>query len=209
MTESGTPPPEMAPWPGATPAAVPPRAAVPGSVTAAAVILFVGAALTGLFGIILLVFGGLFSSMGDFFETIPTSEPIPEGSIGAMMDMALILFIAISVILLIVAVAQLVAGIGLLRRRGWARILGMVLSVLALLLFAIGLVASVLQLLNPSVAVMLEPMPGFEGFPQPTEEVLIASAIQGAILGLILNALFAGAYAFVLFVLIRRGEVFR
>jgi hypothetical protein len=148
---------------------------VPGSITAAAVLLLVMATLTGLFGTIMLLTGLL--------STLPTMvwEPGFEG----FSRMAQVFMVGFAVILLLLATAHLAAGVGLLRRRGWARILGLVLAVLGLLIFALGVAGSAVALVQP--------------WPL---------ALSGTIVGLVLTAIIGVFYAFVLIVLMRRGDVF-
>ena len=95
-------------------------------------ILFIALGLLGLVGVLViaLVFGGaagIVSVAADDPEATAIAVPI-LGTVGT----------AIGVFILIISLPDIVAGIGLLERRPWARILGIVLSLLGLLNFPFG-----------------------------------------------------------------------
>lgn len=185
------PPPADIPQPAAS---VVPRP-VPGSITAAAVLLLVMATLTGLFGAIMLL-TGLLSSPVMLWD--PMMGRPDQPGFEAFRQMAQVFMVGFAAILLLLAAAHVAAGVGLLRRRGWARILGLVLAVLGLLVFALGVAGSAVALVQPW------PL-GTDGL---SLEAVRAAALSGTIVGLVMTAIIGAFYAFVLIVLMRRGDVF-
>jgi len=179
------------------PAAVVPRP-LPGSITAAAVLLLVMATLTGLFGAILLLTGLLSTLPMMWWDPMTGRPPFDQPGFEAFRQMARVFMVGFAVILLLLATAHLAAGVGLLRRRGWARILGLVLAVLGLLIFALGVTGSAVALVQPW------PL----GTDDLSREAMRAAALSGTIVGLVLTAIIGVFYAFVLIVLMRRGDVF-
>ena len=110
------------------------------------------------------------------------------------------LFIAFAIIALLLSGSHFVGAIGILRRRSWGRITGLVLSFLALLILLIGLGSTFASFGQVPI------YPGGTGF---SEEQLEQVARTGAIVGLTVTAIFTAAYGFVAAVLLRRGDVFR
>ena len=177
-----------------------PQPGVPGSVTAAAVILFVMAALIGLLAAVLLLTSSMMSGFPGDWMLGPGFESVSDPTSDAFMDATAGFLIVFAVIMLGVAVGHVLAGIGVLRRRGWARIVGLVLSALALLLLLLGIAGSLIALAEPIPYGVVPP-----GF---TEESMRQDAIFGAIFGLVTSGAFLLGYLYVVIVLARRGDVF-
>lgn len=185
--------------PGDAPAEAPPAAPrpVPGTITAVAVLLFVLAILTGLFGAIMLFAGAIGPATwmwGPIMGTPPFDQPGSE----VVARMAQFFVIAVSVIFLAAATAHVIAGVGILRLRSWARVLGLVLAVFGLLVFLLSVLGSVITFAQPWPS-------GFDPF---ADRAIFAARLGGTIFWLALSAIFGGFYAFVLVVLGRRGDVF-
>ena len=122
-------------------------------------VLFIVLGALGVIGFlaVMLVFGGaagIVSMAADDPEASAIAVPI-IGSVGT----------AIGVFILIMSIPDILAGIGLLERRPWARILGIVLSVLGLLHFPLGTLVGAYGLwvlLNPETEAL------FRGAPPPS-----------------------------------------
>ena len=100
------------------------------------------------------------------------------------------------------AVAHLLSGIGVLRRRGWARILGLVMSVLGVLVWLLVLVSTALAATQPIPAGYLQDSRADgRGIPADRARRLDHRRMAFAAIGL-------AAYTFVLVVLIRQGREF-
>lgn len=208
MTEPSQPPPrptepmERAPdagWassPMAT--AMPaPRAALPGVLLASGVIFIVFAVLAGLAGAFVL-FAGLL--IGQFPFAIPSSGLSSEQG-SAVVSMARTMFLFIGAVVLVFGLAHLAGGIGILRRRGWARILGLVLSILALVVLGLATVSSILAFTQPLPSAYYTNLDfTVEDYRRiAVTSVIFSMAILGAVVA---------AYLFVTVVLIRRGRDF-
>jgi len=193
--QASTPP--LAP-PGAQPVpasvngtAVAVRPHTPGVVIASGVILLALAVLALLWTVLFFVYGALITSI----SSIVQSNPEQFGSPGTISIEALRpVFYALAFVIFCIAVAHLAAGIGVLGRRAWARITGLVLAVLGLAGNLIGLILVLVgagttrrDLLQNGVVV--DPVPGF-------------------IFGAVIFVSFGAAYFFVLITLARRGRVF-
>jgi hypothetical protein len=102
---------------------------------------------------------------------------------------------------LVAAAAHISAGVGILRRAGWARIIGMVLAVLLILVTAFLLIGTVIALSQPVTARAVADSGMTEE--QYRQFVRLAGAIGVGLFGASLVA-----YLFVLVALIRRGSAF-
>ena len=95
-------------------------------------ILFIVLGAMGLFGalIVLMIFGGAAGILGVVSQEEPEAAiAIPiVGGVG----------LGICFIILVMSVPQLIAGVGLLKFRPWARILGIVVAVLGLMHVPLG-----------------------------------------------------------------------
>jgi membrane protease YdiL (CAAX protease family) len=143
-----------------------------GTVVAAGVILLVIAALAGLLGILALL--------------------------GGASRTFVIVFGGVA---LAIGLAHLLSGIGVLRRRSWARILGLVMSVLGVLLWGLILVSTLAASGQPIPAGYLED----RGM---TVEEYRAVVRTGWIVGVSLSGIALAFYTFVVVVLIRQGREF-
>lgn len=102
----------------------------PGEVTAAAVLLIVLGILVGLFGAIALLAGFAFPSVANTPEFREQFGDVSEALGG--------LLISVGGIVLAYGVAQLVSGIFILPGRTWARLAGLIVAVLGILLSLVG-----------------------------------------------------------------------
>lgn len=170
-----------------------------GVVVAAGVILLVFATLLGLFGI-LAIFGG--AIMGQITNLSDFSSPdFTEEEARVAMTLGRTFIFVFGGVALAMGLAHLLSGIGVLRRRGWARILGLVMSVLGVLLWLLVLASTALAATQPIPAGYLED----SGL---TVEQYRSITATGWIIGMALAAVGLAAYGFVLGVLIRRGRDF-
>lgn len=201
----------------------PPPSGLPGSVTAAAVLLLIFGTLAGLgtafMVLMMLTFAAI--PMGPMMSdpSLSALDPcygvtLPDGSNScawathdysgwssgtAYWSMGLLSVALMAVVGAAVTGGHIAAGVAILQRQNWGRILGMVVSGAALVVLVL-VVGSMLV----TAAV---PMPGFENIryshmyfgPMMTASIVFS--------GLVAVALVA-AYGFVLWVLARRGDVF-
>lgn len=168
-----------------------------GAVVGAGVILLVIATLLSIFGI-LAIFAGLI--MGQI-TNLSGQSGLTEEQANALMTVGRTFIIAFGGLALGLGVAHLLSGIGVLRRRGWARILGLVMTVLGVLVWLLVLVSSALAATQPIPAGYLQD----SGL---TVEEYRSIAGAGWIIGMAFAAIGLAAYTFVLVVLIRRGREF-
>lgn len=116
-----------------------------GWLTTSAVVLLAVGALSALFGLIFLIIGLAFGSA--FTEMMAVQPDVPSDvNAGAFSGIFTGFMVGFAIISLIWAAAHIAAGVGILGGRGWARITGMVLSVIGLafgILGVVGLIASV------------------------------------------------------------------
>jgi hypothetical protein len=192
-TEQLEPSPAWAPSPQP---AVPPAGAS-GAVVGAGVILLVIATLLGIFAIFAVFAGMLMGQMPDFSGEAGLTPEEAE----AVMAFGRTFVIAFGGIALAFAVAHLLSGIGVIRRRGWARILGLVLSVLGLLVWLLILASAVIAATQPIPA-------GYLKNSGLTLEEYRSVARTGTIFGIVFTAIGLSAYTYVLVVLARRGREF-
>lgn len=155
----------------------------PGSVMTVGILLLLLALLVGFFGAIL-----VFASA--FFDQIPSlGTPIVDPETGEAIDAEVALemvqgfVVGIGVVLLAVAVGHLAAGIGVLRRAGWGRVLGIIVAVIGVLIWGLAALGSLAALGQPGA--------------------------EDAIVGVIITVVIAVLYLFCFIVLLRRGDVFR
>jgi hypothetical protein len=172
------------------------RGSLPGSLMAAAIILFVFAVLSGLLSLLLLLSSAL-------YDQIPNSGTgLSEDQFRAALAMGRTFVLFFGVAGLLVAGAHVLSGIGIIRRAGWARILGIVIASLGVLLSGFVLLSVLLAMGQPIPASSV----GASGM---TEEQYRAALAMGFAVG---AAIFGGAvvcYLFVLVALIRGGAAFR
>jgi hypothetical protein len=192
-TQSWQPP--VAPPVQPAPPGQPVRPSLPGSVTAAAIILFVFAGLGGLMS-------GLFLVSGSMYDQIPNSgSGLSDEQFRAAMAMGRNVALAFGLIGLAVAGAHVLAGVGILRRAGWGRIMGIVLAVLAVLL-------SGFVVLSVAIAATQSISPATLGNSGLTAEQYRSLAGVGMAFGLVLFGGVLVCYLFVLIALIRGGRAF-
>lgn len=118
-----------------------------------------------------------------------------------MVSMARTMFLFIGAVVLVFGLAHLAGGIGILRRRGWARILGLVLSILALVVLGLATVSSILAFTQPLPSAYYTNL----GF---TVEDYRRIAVTSVIFSVAILGAVVAAYLFVTVVLIRRGRDF-
>jgi membrane protease YdiL (CAAX protease family) len=203
MTEPSPPQPsEPAPqfgWVPPSPATAAPEARppLPGTLLATGVIFIVFGVLAGLIGGFVVFVGAV---IGQFSFAVPGSGLSSE-QMSSVTSMARTMFLFFGAVVLAFAVGHLAGGIGILRRRGWARILGLVLSVLAIVVLGLGTVSSILAL--------TQSLPGayFDNSYLTVEEYRRIT-VTSAIFSMAIIGAFLAAYLFVTVVLIRRGRDF-
>lgn len=120
-------PPPIPPPPPVTWAAPPPVAAAKGGRTglaaAAGVMLLVLGILGGLLGLFVAVVGGSFvSSLGDFVEVPGVDDP--SSFLGGMIAF-------LGIIVVVYSLVYVFAGIGILRSRGWGRVMGLIVGIIS------------------------------------------------------------------------------
>ena len=169
-----------------------------GVVVGAGVVLLVIAALLGLFGVLALLGGAVMGRLSDF--TGPDSG-LTEDQIRILSTAGRTFVFVVAGVALAIGLAHLVSGIGVLRRRSWARIVGLVMSVLGVLLWALILVGTLVASGQPVSAEYLAD----RGL---TLEEYQAIARTGWIVGVSLSGIALAAYTFVTVVLIRKGREF-
>lgn len=178
-----------------------PRRPRPGWVTASAVILLVVGMLAALTGLLLLAMGLLMGSVWtDAFRVQSTQPSLSPEALSRMMTGV---SIAMGAIAGAWALGTLLAGIGLLRGRGWARITGIVLS-------AIGLAVTGLAMLGMAFSVAMSSSmlndPQFRDLYGSYDTGSALWAGTGIVIGFILP--FAISYLVVLIALVRNGAYF-
>jgi hypothetical protein len=189
--------PPTEPVPTWSPQPPPPVGGASGSVVAAGVILLVIATLVGIFGIFG-IFAG--STMGDL-KNLQGQSGLTQEQLDTFAKIGRTFVIAFGAVALAIGMAHLLSGIGVLRRRGWARILGLVMSVLGVLFWLLLLASSLLAATQPIPA-------GYLQSSGLTVEEYRSIAHAGWIVGMAFSAIGLAAYTFVLVVLIRKGREF-
>jgi hypothetical protein len=180
-----------------TPQASSPSDGASGAVVGAGVILLVIATLLGIFGILAIFAGAI---MGQI-TNLSGQGDLTEEQANALMTVGRTVIIAFGGVALGLGLAHLLSGIGVLRRRGWARILGLVMSVLGVLFWVLVLASSALAATQPIPA-------GYLRDSGLTVEEYRSIAGAGWIVGMALAAIGLAANGYVVVVLIRRGREF-
>ncbi len=164
---------------------------------AAGVILLVIAALLGIFGILAILGGAMMGQISN----LAGQTGLTEEQANALMTVGRTFIVVFGGVALAIGLAHLLSGIGVLRRRGWARILGLVMSVLGVLPWLLVLASSALAATQRIPAGYLQD----SGL---TVEEYGQIAGTGWIIGIAFAAIGLAAYTYVLVVLIRRGREF-
>jgi hypothetical protein len=179
--------------------AEPPRSdGASGLVVGAGVILLVIAALLGLVGVLALLGGAI---LGQLSTISGPDSGLTQDQIDTLSSVGRAFILVFGGIAVAIGLAHLLSGIGVLRRRSWARILGLVMSVLGVLLWLLILVSTVAASGQAIPAGYLEN----RGL---TPEEYQALARTGWIVGVSVSGIALAAYGFVLVVLIRQGREF-
>jgi hypothetical protein len=196
--ETGSPPTDSAwnPQPMA-PAGATLAQSTSGAVVAAGVILLVIATLVA----IVAAFAIFAGAMMDQMQGLMTQSGLTEEQRRAALAVGRTFVIVFGGVALVIALAHLVSGIGVLRRRGWARIVGLVLGVIGVLVWTLGLLA------NAVAATQTIPV-GYLADSGLTVEQYKALVGVTWIFGVAISGIALLAYLFVLVVLIRRGREF-
>jgi hypothetical protein len=168
-----------------------------GAVVGAGVILLVISALVGIFSLFALFAGAMMGQMSGLYG----DSGLTEEQIRTALSLGRVFVFAMGGIGLALALAHLISGIGVLKRRGWARILGLVLSVLGVVIWGLALLGSVVAAVQPIPAGYLES----SGL---TIEQYRSFARIGSVVGLVITGVALAAYLFILVVLARRGREF-
>jgi hypothetical protein len=170
------------------------RASLPGMLVGAAVILFVAGALSALIGLLVL-------ASSAFYDQMPNSSGMTDEDFRAAIAAGKVFAVAFGIAGVIAAAAHIGAGVGMLRRAGWARIIGMVLAVLLILVTAFLLIATLVAMSQPA-------SPGSLAGSGLTEEQYGQIIRLGGGIGVGVFGVSLAAYLFVLVALIRRGDAF-
>ena len=180
--------------PGYPPYAVAaPRPGTPGILIATGVVLLVLAVLALLWCLLFVVYGALIGSIGSTIDNPADNFSFSVGDTRAVLDAIGPVLIGLGVFALLVALAHAAAGIGVIRRRGWARIAGLVLGGLGLTLNLLGLALALIGL----------------GSARPlTENGITVDPLPSLVAGIVVLLAFTLAYGFVVVALARRGADF-
>jgi len=181
----------------ASPQPAVPQGAASGAVVGAGVILLVIATLLAIFAIFAVFIGLIMGEMPNFTGDTGLTPEETE----AFMNFGRTFVIVFGAVAVAFAVAHLVSGLGVLRRRGWARIVGLVLSVLGVLVWLLILASVAIAATQPIPAGYLE------NSGLTLEEYRSVERV-GTIFGIVFAAIGLSAYTFVLVVLARRGSEF-
>jgi hypothetical protein len=187
-------------WPAPPQPTAPPRR--PGWVTTAAVLMLVVGTISALIGVVLLVMGLAF---GPAWSELMAGQPgtpetaNPEAVAGMMSGF----FLVIAVVSLAWAAAHVAAGVGVLAGRGWARITGIVVSVMGLL-YSLLLVALTLGSFGMSDEMVQDPELRDLYGPGYTPDMMVTSLM----LSMLFILPWLMGYIVVLVVLIRNGAFF-
>lgn len=209
-TRSTAAPPPAAPVEPAEPIPQPP-AKLPGSVTAAAVLLLIFGTLAGLATAFMVFTLLMFTAIP--FGPIPPIDCVPgdracdfpmDPSFGLDAGFAFMGVASVAVMAIVgvaVTAGHIAAGIAILQRQGWARILGMVVSGAAVIVLVLSL--------GTTLMAALVPMPSFEDPMGAKWDQYYATTMAATLAFGTVVAVFVGAaYTYVLWVLARRGDVF-
>jgi hypothetical protein len=177
---------------------------LPGNLTAAAVVLLVFGALDGLASVLMLLAAVL---AGARHMTVIDDPRLMGGSPGLpwVMDgghagfMGLLFLLLLALLGAAVTGSHVAAGWGILQRRSWGRLLGVVVSATALVVLLVGLAATLVWA-AAGIA------PDLADYPRQMR-MHYRSAMGATIaLGTVLTLLAAAAYGFVLWVLARHPD---
>jgi hypothetical protein len=179
----------------------PPAPARSGWVTTAAVVLLVVGALSALVGLIVLIVGLAFGpGVAEMMETQPGISS--DVNFGAVSGVFTGLMIGIGIVALLWAAGHIAAGVGILSGRGWARITGIVLSVIGLLFSVLGVVSTIATL---SATSELMRDPAFQETFGPTSDAMVGTSV---VTSLLFTLPFVIGYVIALVALIRNGAYF-
>lgn len=175
-----------------------PKPPLPGMLLAAGIVLLVAGTLAG-------ILGAIFLFTGLVYDQLPNTpgSGMTDAEFRATMGAAKILVIVLGIGGLVVAGAHMAAGVGIIRRADWARIVGMVVAVLAILVSLLFLLLIVVAGTQPPGSL------SGAGLTEVELEQLRAAAGIGLVFAVGLFGTALLAYGFVLVALIRRGSAFR
>jgi hypothetical protein len=179
----------------------PPAPQRSGWVTTAAVVLLVVGALSALVGLIVLIIGLAFGP--GFGELMEPDTGITSGmNMGAVTGMFTGLMVGIGIVALLWAGSHIAAGVGILSGRGWARITGIVLSVIGLLFTVLGVVSTIATM---SATSELPLDPEFQETFGPTTDAMVGTSV---VTSLLFTLPFVIGYVIALVALMRNGAYF-
>ena len=167
------------------------RPRAPGVVIACGVILLVLAVLALLWTVLFFVYGALITSITSAVQSDPNFGSVQFGPMAEAMRPVLY---GVAFVIFCLALAHFAAGIGVLGRRGWARITGLVLAVLGLGANLIGLI-SILASASSTRQQLLS-------------NGVVVDPVPGIVFAIVIFISFGAAYFFVLITLARRGRDF-
>lgn len=115
-------------------------------------------------GILYLVFGGLWALGGIALMAVFMAGALPEARTGPERAVILMVGVAGGLLLLGLAAVGIIGGVGMLRRRAWAKVPTLIAGLLGLLHFPIGTALGIYTLwfwLQPNAPLLFSPR-GFE-----------------------------------------------
>jgi hypothetical protein len=179
----------------------PPAPRRSGWVTTAAVVLLVVGALSALLGLVFLIIGLAFGpGFAEMMETAPGAPT--DVDFAAASGILTGVMVGVGIVSIVWAATHIAAGVGILGGRGWARITGIVLSVIGLLFSLLGLVGTVLSL-DATSQLMLDPE--FQELYGPASEGMVGASMVTSVL---FTLPFVIGYLITLIALIRNGPFF-
>ena len=170
-----------------------PRRGTPGMLIATGVVLLVLAVLALLWALLFALYGALIGSIGSAIESNPGAFDFSTGDFQGMFDAMRPVLFGLAAFALLVALAHGAAGIGVIGRRAWARITGLVLGGLGLALNVLGIVVTLL---------------GFGSAEPVIRNGITVDPVPSLVLVVVVLTVFAAAYGFVVVALARRGADF-
>jgi hypothetical protein len=172
------------------------RGPLPGSLLASGVLLIVGAVLAALLGAMVVLSAAV-------MESLPNRSGMSPGEFRALMATTRPAMIGIGVVILAAGAFHLLGGIGVLKRRTWGRILGLVVSLIGIVLFGFALISLLVALSGPIDVTRVDP-----SRVNMTPEQFQAMMGISLGIGIALVAIGLAIYLFIAATLIRRGSSF-
>jgi hypothetical protein len=166
------------------------------------VVLFVSGTLSALVGMICLI---LAVAAGPAWTELVSAQPgLEEGDLEAVSGFMTGFMLGVALVTLAWAAAHVAAGVGILAGRGWARVTGLVVSVLGFLLSLLALVGTLASLGAASAMMIDDPTFQEQAGGYTAEELMGATIITSVVF----IGPFVVGYLITLIALIRNGAFF-